>query len=150
MVARATTGASVDEYRLREQLEMHEGRRNRPYRCTSGKTTIGVGRNLDDFGLTDEEVNFLLANDIKRVRLACKKYDWWQDLSDVRQRVVADMIFNLGELGFSRFHETIAALEVKDYAKAARQMLASRWASQVKGRAVRLARMMRTNEDFHS
>ena len=33
-----------------QQLTLHEGSRSHPYRCTSGKLTIGVGRNIEDRG----------------------------------------------------------------------------------------------------
>ncbi|MFH1737735.1 MAG: hypothetical protein ABIH23_01920, partial [bacterium] len=57
-------------------LILHEGERLKPYRCPSekigfegrpGKLTIGVGRNIDDLGITRQESRYLLANDIARV-----------------------------------------------------------------------------------
>ena len=47
-------------YRLIEE----EGMKLKPYRCPAGKLTIGVGRNLEDKGLSNEEALFLLQNDI--------------------------------------------------------------------------------------
>ena len=37
----------------------------KPYKDTVGKLTIGVGRNLDDVGIGEEEAEVLLRNDIK-------------------------------------------------------------------------------------
>ena len=54
----------MDKQRLIEQLRLHEGVEHKPYVDTVGKTTIGVGRNLDDVGLTDDEIDYLLDNDI--------------------------------------------------------------------------------------
>ena len=46
---------------IEEQLLLHEGLRLKPYRCTSNKLTIGVGRNLEDKGISKEEAMRLLA-----------------------------------------------------------------------------------------
>ena len=45
-------------------LILHEGKRRKPYRCTKGKLTIGVGRNLESNGLRDTEIMYMLNNDI--------------------------------------------------------------------------------------
>lgn len=129
---------------LIQQLIDHEGLRLKPYRDTVGKLTIGVGRNLDDVGITESEARTLLENDISTV---CRELDralpWWRDLSEPRQRALADMAFNLGTPRLLGFKRMIAALERKDYEEAANEMLLSQWADQVKSRAVRLAAAMR-------
>jgi lysozyme len=50
--------------RIKAQLVRHEGLRIKPYRCTAGKLTIGIGRNLDDCGISQSEANIMLINDI--------------------------------------------------------------------------------------
>ena len=50
-----------------EELKKEEGFRAKVYKCTAGKNTIGFGRNLDDNGITYEEAEYLLKNDIKMV-----------------------------------------------------------------------------------
>jgi hypothetical protein len=57
----------VNLHRLQKQLIRHEALRLKPYRCSADKLTIGIGRNLDDVGITEEEAYFLLGNDISRV-----------------------------------------------------------------------------------
>jgi lysozyme len=134
----------MDIEALKDQLILHEGLKLEPYECTAGKLTIGVGRNIEDIGITEDEARYLLDNDILRV---CDELDrnlpWWRDLSDARQRVLVDMVFNLGISRFMQFQNTIAAIESGDYDKAADEMLDSRWADQVGNRAKTLARMMR-------
>lgn len=129
---------------LRSMLVLHEGLRLKPYKCTAGKVTIGVGRNLDDRGITQAEAFALLENDIDEV---CRELDqvwpWWRQMTDARQQVLADMCFNLGLGRLKGFVNTIAAMKAGEYDKAADGMLASLWASQVGTRAQRLARMMR-------
>ena len=133
---------------IEEQLILHEGMRLKPYRCTEGKLTIGVGRNLDDKGISKEEALFLLRNDIVTVTTQLQKYDWYINADPIRRKVLIDMAYNLGITGLLQFRRMIAALERGDYEGAADQMLDSRWAEQVGYRAVRLAEMMRTGEDY--
>jgi lysozyme len=132
-----------------EQLRLHEGIKYKPYKDTVGKLTIGVGRNLDDVGLSDEEVDFLLTNDIKRAQDALNKNcPWWEQMSPVRQKVLLDMCFNMGIKGLLSFRNTLAAMQRGDYAAAAMGMRNSLWAKQVGKRAERLATMMETGEDY--
>lgn len=132
---------------LERELTLDEGKKNKVYKCSAGKNTIGIGRNLDDVGLSDEEISFLLRNDISRV---CADLDrelpWWRQLSEARQRVLANMCFNMGigneKAGLLSFKNTLAAVREGRFKDAAAGMLASKWASQVGARAERLAQMM--------
>ena len=138
----------MDKQRLFKQLRLHEGVEKFPYRCTAGYLTIGVGRNIEERGLLDDEIDFILDNDIEVVMNEVSvTFDWFFDLSEVRQRVVADMIFNIGMPRFKQFKKMIAALEEGDWSEAANQMMDSKWAKQVGKRAERLRDMMETDED---
>jgi lysozyme len=132
---------------LKAQLKIDEGVKNKPYKDTVGKLTIGCGRNLDDVGLRDSEIDFLLDNDIasaeKDARILVIAFD---QLNDVRKAVVLNMVFNMGFSVFSQFRQTIAAINSGDYTKAAAGMLASHWAQQVGERAQRLAEQMAKGE----
>ncbi|AJP72916.1 glycoside hydrolase family protein [Sphingomonas hengshuiensis] len=111
---------TYDRAKLRQELIRDEGLKLRVYRCSAGKRTIGVGRNLDDVkirpseskalgittasaiakGITRDQAMVLLDSDID----ACErdldaKLPWWRGLDDVRQRVLLNMCFNLG-IGF--------------------------------------------------
>jgi lysozyme len=128
---------------LINQLMRDEGYRLKPYKCTSSKTTIGVGRNLEDVGLSDCEVMFLLSNDIDRVELECAKaFNFWSALDDDRKSVLLNMCFNLGITGLCSFKKTIGFIGIRDYKSASTEMLDSRWAKQVGDRAVRLSKLM--------
>jgi len=129
---------------LRSMLVLHEGLRLKPYRCTAGKLTIGVGRNLDDNGITQAEAFALLENDILAVEADLDRtWPWWREMSEARQQVLADMCFNLGVTRLGGFVNTLAAMKRGDYEAAADGMMKSLWASQVGRRAQRLAKMMR-------
>ena len=128
---------------LLERLVLHEGLRLKPYRCTKGRLTIGVGRNLEDKGLSKEEAFFLLKNDILEVQNECEKhFKFFNQLNQTRQEVLLEMAFNLGIKGLKGFKKFLKALDEKDYLTASKEMLNSKWALEVKGRAKRLALLM--------
>jgi lysozyme len=138
----------VDRQAMVRQLRLHEGERLKPYRCTAGKLTIGVGRNLEDRGITRDESAMLLSNDIGAMETeVLRALPWVAKLNEVRQRVLVDMAFNMGVVGLLNFKRTLATIEAGDYQQAATMMLDSRWAKQVGQRAERLARMMVTGKD---
>ncbi|MGH7746715.1 MAG: glycoside hydrolase family protein, partial [Candidatus Dormibacteria bacterium] len=129
---------------LQRLLSLDEGVRNHPYTDTVGKVSIGIGRNLTDVGLSEDEVQFLFENDVRVATvIAQQTVSSFNSLSLVRQMVLIDMTFNLGHR-LSLFQQTIAEINNGDYEKAAKSMLASVWAKQVGDRAIRLAEMMRT------
>lgn len=129
--------------KLAEQLVIDEGKRNKPYKDSVGKTTIGVGHNLDDVGLSDDEIQYILENDIDRVIGDLDAaLPWWSALSEERQQVLANMCFNLGISRLLAFRNTIEAIKEGRYDAAANGMRASLWYRQVGARAERLALRM--------
>ena len=133
--------------RLRAMLIRHEGLRLKPYRDAKSKLTIGVGRNLDDVGITRAEALMLLDNDIATVRRdVTRAFPWFPGLDPVRKDVVLDMVFNLGLPRFRQLTKTIAAIKARNWENAAREMLKSRWANEVGKRATELAAMMERGE----
>ena len=128
---------------LRAELIRDEAMKLMPYTDTVGKLTIGVGRNLTDKGISEIEAYVLLENDInEHLKLLDDNLEWWRTMSENRQRVLANMAFNMGPklLGFTN---TLAAMKRGDYEAAAEGMSASKWAEQVGPRATRLIKMMR-------
>lgn len=136
-----------DKTKLLAELERDEGLRLKPYKDTVGKLTIGIGRNLDDVGITHGEAYLLLANDVARTYAdLVKRAPWFEKLDDVRQRVLLNMAFNLGTEGLMKFTTTLTYIRAGNYKEAAKAMLNSKWAGQVGQRAVRLAKMMETGQ----
>lgn len=177
----------MDAKKLKNQLIIHEGYRTQVYKDTVGNRTVGVGFNLErldaascvqrvgaDFKrilsgevhLTAQQIQQLLDCSITKTdafaRDVIKDYD---ALDDVRQRVLCDMIFNLGYSGFLRFEKdltdtapvdtpneqlgTIDLVEAGRYKEAATRMLKTKWANQVGKRARVLSHMMATGEDTY-
>jgi lysozyme len=127
-------------------LVRHEGLRLKPYTDTVGKLTIGVGRNLDDVGISEAEAMLLLSNDISIARTDAEKFVWFHKLDSVRQDVIIDMIFNLGLPRFLGFKNMLHAVEMANWEEVVAQMLDSKWAKQVGKRADELAQMMLIGE----
>lgn len=126
-----------------ERIIKHEGLKLKPYRCTAGKLTIGVGRNLDDNGITEEEARYLLKNDLNRCHAAClHEFPVYIDLDEARKSVVLEMCFNLGLARLKQFTKMFDALNRGLFSAAAHEMLNSRWAQQVGLRAKTLAMIM--------
>ena len=109
--------AGYSRAKLEAELIRDEDERLKVYRCTEGKQSIGVGRNLDDVGISAAEYKALgitnasciahginkaqsralLANDIMRAEHDLFTYfPWWRTLADARQRVLLNMMFNMG------------------------------------------------------
>ena len=132
---------------LKKRLIQHEGLKLKPYTCSQGKLTIGVGRNLVEKGITKSEALFLLENDIKEAKKLCEvNFPFFDRLSLLRQEVLIEMCFNLGISKLKQFKKMLLAIEQGDFELASVEMLDSLWAKQVKNRAVRLAKYMRENK----
>ena len=130
--------------KLIAELRRDEGVRNKVYKDSLGIETIGVGRNLVDRGLSDDEIDHLLANDIDIAEAeASELVPNFDFLTDARQRVLVNMCFNMGKTRLSKFVRFLDAIEHENFERAAEEMLDSRWAVQVGARADRLADMMR-------
>ena len=134
---------------LIEELRRDEGVRYSPYLDSVGVKTVGVGHNLEacplklTYPINDEQVDLILSADLVSVFHDLDgNIGWWRTLSYPRKRVLANMCFNLGITRLLGFRRMLLAVERGHYDQAAREMLQSKWATQVFGRAVRLAEMM--------
>jgi lysozyme len=128
--------------KLEEMLIRHEGLKLKPYRCTAGKITIGVGRNIQDNGITEAEAKMMLRYDIEVARIPLLKFKWFINLNDARKDAIINMVFNLGLTKFLKFKDTIKFLESENYTQAAKEMRDSEWAKQVGLRAIELAKII--------
>lgn len=140
---------SPDDPLLIAELRRDEGVRYTPYKDTKGIDTVGVGHNLQAmplgllYPLTDAQVDRILEVDLAEVFEALDKHlPWWRGLTLARQRVLANMAFNLGITGLLGFKNTLQEIRRGHYELAAKGMMASKWATQVGARAKRLADMM--------
>ena len=150
------------------KLIAHEGLRLQVYQDTLGIDTIGIGRNLEDRGITEEELDwmdmpsmdavyehgiseadamYLAQNDVQIVEEELvRAHPCVDKLDAVRQLVVMDMAFNMGVPRLCKFKKMWNAIHEKKFDLAAKEMLDSRWAIQVKSRAVKLSNAMHNGE----
>ncbi len=131
--------------KLKSLLTTHESYRQFPYADTTGHLTIGIGRNLSDRGISTTEALALLDDDIFYFtsKLA-NVLPYFSELSDNRQIVLVNMCFNLGIHGLLEFREMLAAIQARDFEKAASEILNSKAASQNLNRYEQLSYIMKT------
>ena len=135
--------------KLIEMLKLHEGVRSKVYMCSAGYETIGVGRNIAEsgLGLSDDEIEYLLNNDIKRVREELEdNYFWFAALNEARQDAMIDISFNLGLTRLRGFVKALEAMSREQFDIAADEFMDSRWRQQVGNRAVEVTEMIRTGD----
>lgn len=144
------------------RLIAHEGLSLTPYRCTAGKLTIGVGRNLEDnpltfeekralgdymHGITENAAKMLLRNDITRCYECLKRsIKGFEELSADRQYALLDMCFQLGFKGLKKFRKMLWAIEKKDFTAAAEECLSSSYAQETPKRAKKIAKTLKTGK----
>jgi lysozyme len=136
----------VNFEKLRKDVIKHEGVVKYAYQDHLGFWTIGVGRLIDERrggGLSDDEVEYLLFNDLRRVQSALEeRVDFWDDLSDTQQRALCNMAFQLGVNGILQFQKTLGLMREGKYKEASQEALNSRWAQQTPNRAAEVAAML--------
>lgn len=132
--------------KLSELLIRHEGLRLKPYQCTAGKTTIGVGRNLSDNGITEEEAMLMLNRDINVCIQELSRYEWWEKLDGARRDAIIDLYFCVGGPSFSKFRKLMWAISTEDWKSAGAEVLDSKFARQTGTRALDLAEMLVSNK----
>jgi len=135
---------------LIEMLRRHEGVRSHAYKCSEDMITVGVGRNIDEnggLGLSEAEIDYLLENDITRVRQELTDaYFWFPALNEARQDAMIDISFNLGMTRLRGFVKAIEAMSREQFDIAADEFMDSRWSQQVGNRAVEVTEMIRSGD----
>lgn len=135
---------------LVDTLKRHEGVRSHAYKCSENMITVGVGRNLDEnggIGLSDDEIEYLLMNDIERCDAELRAaYDWYENLKKPRRDAMINLCFNLGLTRLRGFVKALEAMSREQYDVAADEFMDSRWAEQVGDRAVEVTELIRSGE----
>jgi lysozyme len=133
-------------------LKRHEGVKTHAYRDSLGILTIGCGRNINNsskhkgIGISIDEIEYMLQNDIERtIKELSQEYPWFNDMEEgARRDGIINMHFNLGRFRFASFKKALIHMENGSHNKAATEFLDSRWAKQVKGRALEVTDMIKT------
>lgn len=136
-------------------IEQNEGFKADAYLDTSGRITIGYGRDVQDNpltldewneilpnGITTDQATDLMSNAINSVLEWLSTYKWWDSLTDNRKIALIDMAYALGKTHFLGFPKMILAVATGNYNEAATQMKNSHWYSQEPNRVDRDANLM--------
>ena len=135
---------------LQDEIANDEGVVYELYRCSLGHLTGGIGHLVTEWDeeyygmpvgtkVPHEQVDAWFAMDINRTLQDCKEiFPDFNDLPNEAQLVIANMCFQLGRPRLSNFKKFIAAVNDRDWVKAADEMEDSRWYKQTTARAERL------------
>jgi len=129
---------------IKEMLIKNEGLVLQVYRCKNNFLSLGVGRNLDANGISEDEAMYLLENDIKRVVANLDK-NWkvWRSFEPLAQEVCIDCTFQMGITGFMKFRRTRALMEMGCWLEASEEILRSKYATKdTPNRAARNSRKL--------
>ena len=144
----------MDIDKLREEIKYDEGSVNKIYLDHLGLATFGIGHLVTEW---DEEYGWEVGTpvsedrciaafntDIETVLSDCSKlYSDFDELPEEVQRIIANMMFNMGRPRLSKFKGMKRGVDARDWQKAADEMVDSRWYRQVTKRADRLVERMR-------
>jgi len=147
----------MDLEKLREELEIDEGRIDEIYTDHLGYPTFGIGHLVvehdAEYGkeigtyVPENRVIKAFEQDIETVLSDCNRlYEDFEDLPEEAQRVIANMMFNMGYPRLSKFEGMKSGVDARDWNQAADEMVDSRWYYQVINRANRLVERMRNIE----
>ena len=134
----------MDTQKVRRMLEIDEGLKLKPYKCTAGKTTIGIGRNLDDVGISKELAYQMLDEDVAMAQKVCSRLfeEQWTKWSENRKLGWINLAFNLGYERLSKFKNTLRAARIEDWDAVESGLRDSLWYKQVGKRAERVVEMI--------
>lgn len=127
---------------LAERIKKHEGLRLEVYKDTEGFDTIGYGHKLkpgEDYlraGITKEQAEALFAKDFEYHYSAAKRIPSFDNHPKPIQDALVDMTYNMGPGWYKTWPGTMSLLEKRDYKGVANSIITSRYAKQVKGRAM--------------
>lgn len=134
--------------RLRNTLIRHEGLKLLPYKCTAGKLTLGVGRNIEDRGISKETAMQMLDEDIEIcLNELMERLNYFETLPTEVQETLVNLCFNMGISRLMKFQLMLGAIEAGQYELAAKELLDSRYARQVGKRAEELADILRQQQE---
>jgi lysozyme len=141
---------SYDADALERELTRDEGLRLRPYPDSLGNWTVGIGHllkpgELHHWPITEAQCMAYLLGDIADAeRKLDRILPGWRRYSDVRQRALVNLAFNLG-WGLQSFEDFLAAMERDDFPTAGNELVDSKWYRQVGLRGPRIVHMIVTD-----
>lgn len=160
------SSGTLDEV-IRDQIAVHEGQVNYPYKDSRGFWTIGIGHLIGDGSdealaksgyakynkdnpMPEEEVNQLFAKDLDKHKKIAESYPFYADMSEEGKKAILDLTFNMGDFynkkkpdGTYEWENLRAQLDRGDWEAAADNLASSAYARQVGNRAVTVTNQLR-------
>ena len=142
----------IDE--LKEEIRSDEGCEYSIYKCTAGKSTFGIGHMIKlhdpEFGqpegtpVPEDRVEAVFRQDVQGAIMDCHAVfgDFFNFPEEV-QKIMANMMFQLGINRFRTFEKMISAVEDDNWSLAGDEMRNSLWNKQTHARSERLIARMK-------
>ena len=138
-------------------LNYEEGFSAKPYYCSAGYPTIGIGQRIGPKGAPLKLYEFTVSKSLAAIWLADKVKETLADMdkytaireamaacNEPRQAILISMAYQMGADGLSKFTNTLKSVATHNWHAAQAGMLASKWAKQTPNRAKRHAQQMLT------
>jgi len=123
-------------------VEENESYQQFPYPCSKGKLTIGIGRNIQEVGITKKEALYLLKNDLLECLSDLGRIFGDQEIPNNKLKALVDMRFCLGPVKFRKFKKMIVAVKAEDWQAAAKEAEDSLWYKEVKSRGPKVIKLL--------
>ena len=138
-------------------LNYEEGFSEKPYYCSAGYPTIGIGKRIGPKGAPLSQYQFTVSKQLAAVWLSEELQQKVADMSahanitaamvacnDARKAILISMAYQMGADGLAKFTNTLKAISEKRWSDAKSGMMNSAWAKQTPNRANRHATQMLT------
>ena len=138
----------MNNERLFNRIKVHEGFRNKVYKCTEGFDTIGFGFAIKDLELDEDIAEQILMDKLDKLTHKIQdKFPWVEMAPDTVGEVLVEMAYQMGVSGVSKFKRTLKYMEHHNWTRAAEEMLDSKWHRQTPNRAKELSNIIRNLDD---
>lgn len=136
-------------------LKFEEGFSNKPYYCSEGYPTIGIGQKIGpknhplhnySFQCPAPVAESWCSVEVERLSKLLSKYDWYKNCSQNRKAILISMAYQMGINGLLKFKRMLAAMNNEDWDVAYMEGLDSVWAKQTPKRAKRQMQALRSDK----
>lgn len=131
---------------LRDRIKRHEGKRLEPYKDSVGLLTVGYGRCIDRVPFSEDEIELMFRNDLRRARAGARSFHFYPHIGVGRQEALTELCFWLGLGGVKKFKKMLSALSQGRWRDARDELLDSKLHTQVPARCEELADILLTGE----
>ena len=130
-----------------DRIRAHEGYSTVPYKDSRELLTVGIGRCINRVPFSADEIELMFQNDLKRAKAGAETFYVYQHLNEVRRGVLIEMVFQMGVKGVGTFKGFLSYALQCQYAKAAAEMIDSKWHDQTPERCEALAAIFEKGEE---